>query len=315
MRLDNLVHLLDGKLHSSPTISSLTSFTSSLSKVSRGSLFFAFEKEHIPEAIKRGAYAIVYEGDVKIVDEEIAWIEVDDLFKATTKLIRFFFIQNGVKIFEVTPATFDLAKALLSSNPNLIFLKEDITLLLDHLEKVKYLITPLNLSFLLNLEKQQIKEKEIVVVSEYLFEISFILEEAYIERLKLSPLFLKELKEVLFIAMENNLNFDLHRVYLFNHFKPFFINSQFEIVEFGKSERVLILEEECTLLPKERSFLEKKAAWAKKIYLTKSCEVEGFNKVEEISEVLYNSSFHYALLEEFEVEKLKKEELKEPTLF
>jgi len=59
MKIETLTNLIGGKLLNRPFISEVVNFTNDLKEVSRGSCFFAENKDEIQEAINRGAYAVV----------------------------------------------------------------------------------------------------------------------------------------------------------------------------------------------------------------------------------------------------------------
>ena len=99
MILENTVALIGGNLLNTPNISSFTDICVDVKKVSRGSLFFAFNIDEIDDAIFNGAYGIIFDSRVQITDAEIAWIKVEDIDKSLESLIRFHFIKNEIKAY------------------------------------------------------------------------------------------------------------------------------------------------------------------------------------------------------------------------
>ncbi|NPA28422.1 MAG: hypothetical protein GXN91_05220, partial [Epsilonproteobacteria bacterium] len=63
MTIENLTNIIDAKVVNSPKVKRIESATMYPSKVERGDLFFATNKESIDKVIENGAYAIVSEED------------------------------------------------------------------------------------------------------------------------------------------------------------------------------------------------------------------------------------------------------------
>ncbi|MRI58870.1 MAG: hypothetical protein C6H99_05115 [Epsilonproteobacteria bacterium] len=314
MRLDNLLHLIGGELKNSPAIKSFQGFSADLEHLKKGDLYFARDRTTIDQAIKGGAYGIVYEGWSQISDEEIPWIKVANLHEALLRLSRFYLIKNRALIYALDPLTFDLAHTLID-HPKASFIKEDLFEILGMLEDVEFLFLHPDLAQKLSLDIAPLPKAQIEPVQEYLFEYSFVYDGRFFERARISPLFAKELELVLGIIKECSFYFDPQRLHHFSHFHPIFVDTHFRPKEFGKSERALIIEPDPALLERERRFLESKAPWAKKLYIAKK-RLEGFEPFEEIREILYNLPFHYALIgaENFQIDLLKPLE-QEFTLF
>ena len=89
MKIETLVNLTGGELINRPFISEVVFFTDNSEEVSRGSCFFATDTYAINEAVKNGAYAIITDKELPVLDKEIAWIKVDS-FKRNPKRIIYF---------------------------------------------------------------------------------------------------------------------------------------------------------------------------------------------------------------------------------
>ena len=87
MRIDTIVNLVDGELVNSGYISEINQFSNNLKKVKRENLFISNDIEEIKEAIKKGAYGVLFSKDLNIIDDEIAWIKVDNIQDALFRLL------------------------------------------------------------------------------------------------------------------------------------------------------------------------------------------------------------------------------------
>ena len=296
MRIDNLLFLLGGSLKSSPAIRSVTSITSNPSRVKRGSLFIALKKSDIPQALASGAYAILYDGWVQISDQEIAWIKVESLEEAIKRLFRFLLIQKGITLYCLDTVTLDIAQSMLY-DPSLLFSSGDMT------KDLELLVTynPRTILFYrqgyfpsLQLECTPLPQRPLTLIQPYLFETTFLFEGHYYHRFPIAPLFQKELQTTLNLAYEHMLHPSFTTPV---HFIPLFLGSRYEIVEFGRSERVLIHEPSSFLAQRALHFLRTKAP-SSDILALSSHDIAGFERVssvEELKKILYNSSFRYAL--------------------
>ncbi len=316
MRIENLLFLLGGSLKSSPAISSITSITTDPSRVKRGSLFIAKEKSTIPQALTNGAYAILYEGWVQISDQEIAWIKVESLEDAIKRLFRFLLIQKGPAIYCLDPLTMDIAKSMLE-DPTLLYssgdMAKDLELLATHEPQTMLFFTESYFQSL-QLECTPLSQRPLSIIQPYLFETTFLFEGRYYHRFPLSPLFQKELQTILSLAHERMLS---PRLTTPSHFIPLFLGPRYEIVEFGRSERVLVHEPSPALAKRALEFLRTSAPSAQ-IQALSSQKLEGFEQVscvEELKKILYNRPFRYALFvgEAYQWERLMQRAY-QPTL-
>ena len=88
----NLASLVDGQLKNEPSIGSFTNIVFNSKRVKIGDLFIGLKKD-IKEAVKNGAYGIV-SNNIKIIDSEIAWIEVKNIEDAKLKLLRYLILKG-----------------------------------------------------------------------------------------------------------------------------------------------------------------------------------------------------------------------------
>lgn len=311
MRIESLLGLIDGTLANRPKVASFERIQTDPSKVRRGDLFLAFEKEGLDLAVRNGAYVVVFDKPIEITDDEIAWVKVDSLAMAALKLARYQLAKNPAPLYLIDDVEYQLAKKL-SSSKNILFLSEDITACLEDIflydDKSKAMILCNDSSLLKKLalpfERPAENPGAVTVYEQTLFETSFYFQGRYYERCPIPPLFIDRLERMLGLFCRYNLEISLNHLDFTSHFKPIFVDTAFGVKEFGKSERVLIFEPDCDLFAKELEFLKRNAAWAKKIYLACSEKkgffgyngIEYFSSFVDIQRILSSQNFHFALI-------------------
>ena len=301
MRLDSLVSLINGHLVNTPSISQITTFTTEPAKVQRGTLFIALNPNDIPLAVQKGAYGVVFSGWAQMSDTEIAWIRVEELEKALISLIRFLLIQKGITLFSTSQIECELALAILHDN-RVAYAFDDYEHILNAAQNpaIQIMLVEEAIAKKLSLDYQPLPSlKNFQIVQSYLFEMSLLCDGNFFERVPISPFFSIQIQKVLGLAFEYMLQFDLYHPTSFHHFKPLFVDHYFRLCEFGKSDRVLIVESDCTLFQAQATFLKQEAPWAKSIFLCEpSCNgFTQYSSLDELKNILYNSSFQLALIE------------------
>jgi len=298
MRIENLVSLVGGELKNSPSITSVTGISSDISTLRRGDLFIAKEKETIPDAIRQGAYAILFSGWAQIADPEIAWIKVEDLDEAAKRVLRYILIRQKIAIYSLSDIDFAFCAHCIH-DPDLFLSSDDPLEDLKRLLRKEYrvaLFKEKGYFSSLGLEDTPLPSMPIKIIRTYPLECSFIHQERYYERIPFAPLFLPQIEKVLTLGAVQRLHLTFDAPHP-HHFTPHFLGENFGIKEFGKGERVLLTERDHTLASSERNYLQNALPWAKILFVSDS-DIAGFAKVEdfeELKEMLYNSWFHYAL--------------------
>ena len=109
MKLGKVVDILQGSLLNAPCISAFLGISSSLDHSPahkdslRGHLFFALDQDSLQEAVARGAYGIVVEGETPILDSEIAWISVEKMQTSIKRFIRYLVGEMEASLALVSP--------------------------------------------------------------------------------------------------------------------------------------------------------------------------------------------------------------------
>jgi hypothetical protein len=312
MRLENVLALTNGSLVNEPFVSNFTTIVFESRAVKRGDLFIAFDESTIEDAVLNGAYGIIFDKPTQISDSEIAWIKVQNCEDALKRLLRFKLIDKEIVVYECNEIILKLALQIMTE-PNFIALSGDIKSIFKSLWEVenssivlfsptlvtKDLFTKIHTLSHNSLEK-------INIVEQTLFETSFIYENIFYERQLISPFFISYLELLFHLLKISNINFRLRKFTPIDHFEAVFTNKNFEIKEFGTSDKVLIFEKNSQLIQTQIKFLRKQAAWAKLLYIIPqihNCKIINqysnivtYKNKNEIMTILKAHEFHFALI-------------------
>ncbi len=309
MRLENVIALTHAKLVNEPCVSSFENIVFEASKVKRGDLFIAFDKNSIDIAILNGAYGIIFDKPTQITDSEIAWIQVDSLDESIKRLLRFKMIEKEVVSYECNEIILKLALQVITQTNFLVIfgdVKEIFKSLWSVEDRTVVLFCP-TLSdcdiFANSKTLPKTAMKPIEVMEKTLFETSFIYDNTFYERQLISPFFMPYLEELLHFFYTLKIKYRLRTFTPIDHFEAVFTNKNFEIKNFGTSDKVLIFEKNTTLINSEVDFLNNHASWANIIIVVpngakydENSNIYTYEKETEIVEILKKHSFHFALI-------------------
>jgi len=286
VKIETLANLVKGELLNSPFISEVTSFTMNVDEVIRGSCFFVTNSEDIKYAIKNGAYAIVSKNYEKIVDNEIAWIKVDSIKDAILEIFKYESLKE--KIYFCNEIEEELLEKM-NLNKNVIILKNSNDLLKALNINNKFLITS-NEKYKSLIKLEELGSKDINLEYVSLFKSKYRGIEINL------PFVYKEFfARVLNFFNRYNLKYTLE--FELDRFKPIFVDYQFNEVEYGSSERVLISGiKNDKFLFDELNFIIDKTKHAKTII------------VNENNKDFLKKGFNFAVLVDTKIELNQKEE-------
>ena len=288
MQISSILDIVDGSLLNSPSISFIYSIKTNALKVKEGDLFIAKNINEIDLAIRNGAFAIIFDTNVPIIDNEIAWIKVKNIDISIIKLVRFKLAIKNIEAFYCNKIIYDLLKIYSThflKNVRLVPNKLENTFrFIDEIEDNDILIS-CNKNILDNIYPKNKdfdhinKLNEIDNLIEHsLFETSFSYENVYFSRLKISSLYITDFLKV-FNFFKQNL--DLTKLKSFYNFKPLFLDRNLNLVEFGKSDKFIICQNNEDLYENEIYYMKKQYKYAKNIFITSSY-IDYLSKDEQI---------------------------------
>ncbi|MFV0481571.1 MAG: hypothetical protein ACK5LP_06270 [Campylobacteraceae bacterium] len=266
MIIENLARIIQGDLLNKPSINAITNITASLDKVGKSSAYFAYEasKDDIEEAILRGAYAVIFSGDLNFKDKEIAHIKVASVQDAMFRLMRYEIDRKELNFVYCDSLQVDMLKSFkflfeAYVEPNmaqdffaLIFSMNPSSYLFSSSKRVLEIIAPNHKSI-----KSEIEAK--VLQSHTLFRSSFAFKDNYFKEFALTPLFINSFCAIIDFLDENSLPYKVEALDKTGHFEPHFVNSAMRPKPFGSTHQALIIETNEKLYDKEVEFIKKYA--------------------------------------------------------
>lgn len=317
MKISSIIDIVDGELKSSPSISFVYNIKVNAKKIVEGDLFIAKNLKDIDEAILNGAFAIIYDIDnVEIVDNEIAWIKVKSTQESLIKLFRFKLSHLDLEVYYCDKISFEILNIFRNTNKNIKFISHKIDNSIRIIENIKpsEIIFCSNKELLLDIyptykqfNKNNYKIENLIEHS--LFETSFSYNEVYFHKLKIPSLYVTQFLDVFNFLDEE---IDLKKLIKFEHFKPLFIDKFINIIEFGKSNKFIIVQKDIDLIENEINYLEEKFKYGKTIFITSSFipqlnrEQFIFTKIKKIKEFLKNQDFNAAYIIGYDKSKIEK---------
>ncbi|QOP41281.1 hypothetical protein [Sulfurimonas marina] len=315
MRLENILALTHGELINSPFVSEFNHIVFDAKHVKRGDLFIAYDENSIDEAIFNGAYGIIFNKPTQISDTEIAWIKVQDLDESLKRLLRFKLIDKNITVYESNEIILKLALQVVTET-KFLALEGDIKSVFQSLDNIEdggvVLFCPQITSADIFTKIKPLPTnviEHINIVEQTLFESSFIYDDIFYERQLISPFFLSYLEQLLHLFKSLKINFRLRKFTPIDHFEAVFTNKNFEIKEFGTSDKVLIFETSESFVQSEIEYLHKQAYWARVLYILPQVKfntldeafrdtynIVTYKNKNEIRNILKEHSFHFALI-------------------
>lgn len=94
MNLSNFKELINAKVLNESKLSKISGFSICLSKLSYANAFFTNDEEEAKKAAILGAYAIVSEKRLAIIDNDISYFQVDSIDIALKRLVKFLCVDK-----------------------------------------------------------------------------------------------------------------------------------------------------------------------------------------------------------------------------
>jgi ferrochelatase len=308
MRIENLLRITDGILQNIPSVQEIESIKIDPLKVQRGDLFLDIKNSPQNQnlALQNGAFAIISEEISQIIDNEIAWIEVDSLRLACVKLSRYEFNKKNGNILYID----DVQKELLQSivrHKEFVNLSSNVYQSLVSIrqagENYKFTCSDERLAFSIDSTCATLKDCFNIEVfdSNSPFYSSFSCNDIFYNNIKLPNIFIKKLCCVIDYLQSKKIEFNLHNICLKEHFSSRFVDYKLNKKEFGQSSKVIIFEKDINLINHEINYLKKftneliVCIPRKYLKYVKLKDIFVFTNKDDLKNVLANS-FKYALV-------------------
>ena len=308
MKIEDILNLTEGVLTNSPKVQAIEAATVFQSKVEHGDLFFSSNQDEIDQAIENGAYAIVYDNDEIVKqDDEIAWIKVSDIQLAAFKLIRYVVIKKEANFFLLLDHELTFLKMILTHKTNVAIIGNDWRKAFEQILNSEHTLFVGTDKELMQLIKPDVpiltREVDGYLVSDTLFKTSFKVDGFVYQEKELIPFHLEYLLRAIDFCKTRNLPYSVERIKYTKHFTPVFIDGKLNSTQASKSDRVTIFVDNTSDITKAREYVMRSNMWVKSIVLTPpKTKVPGidhphwFNSEEEVRQLLKNIHFNYAFI-------------------
>ena len=308
MKIEDILNLTEGTLTNTPKVQAIESATVYHSKVEHGDLFFSSNQEEIDQAIINGAYAIVYDNDSIIKnDDEIAWIKVSDLQLAAFKLIRYVVIKKEAKFYLLSEHEMTFLKMILVHKTNITFISHEWKKAFEQIlnsESGLFVGTDKELMQLIKPDIATLnKNVDGYSVFDTLFRTTFKVGGFVYQEKELIPFHLEYLLRVVDFCNNEQLPYSIDRLKYTKHFIPVFIDGKLKSTQASKSDKVAIFTDNISDITKAREYVLRSNMWVKSIVLTPpKTKIPGidhphwFENEDEVREMLKTIHFNYAFI-------------------
>jgi len=308
MTIVDLLNLTAGTLITEPNITAINSVTVYPSKVEQGDLFISNDKEEIARALENGANGIIYsDTEMKTTDDEVAWIQVDDIQKAAFKLIRYVLISREASFYLFTEHELSFMKMIVTQKSNVDILPSDWRKMFEKIlnsEAKMFIGTD---EVLMKMIKPDVailnKEASCEIITDTLFKVTFKINNYIYQEKDITPFHVDILQRVVEYCDLHHFPYDLDRVRYTKHFVPVFIDGFLNTTNPSKSDRVAIFTDNLQDVNKAREYVRYNGAWVKTIVLTPpKTKVEGVDRpnwyldIDEARDILKNAYYNYAFV-------------------
>jgi len=308
MKIEDILNLTEGVLSNEPKVQAISAATVYPSKVEHGDLFFSSNQEEIDKAIQNGAYAIVYD-DENIIqnDDEIAWIKVSDIQLAAFKLIRYVVIKKEASFYLLSEYELTFLKMILTHKTNISFIADDWKKAFEQIlnsDDSLFIGTDEELIKLIKPDAKRLKgDVDGYAISDTLFRTTFKVDGFVYQEKELIPFHIEFLLRVVNFCNEQELPYSIDKIKYTKHFLPVFIDLKLQSTRPSNSDRVAIFTDNLADIAKAREYVKRSNMWVKSIVLTppktKVPNIDHphwFESEEEVREILKNIHFNYAFI-------------------
>ncbi len=264
MRIDNLLQITDGMLQNIPSVQQIESIKIDPLKVQRGDLFIDVKNSLQNQilAYENGAFAIISENISQIIDNEIAWIEVDSLRLAVVKLSRYELNKKNGKILFLDDIEQEILHSIIKHNE---FIKlssnayKTLVSIKQSGENSKFTCSDERLTYSIDPSCSTLKESFNIKVftSSSPFFSSFTFKDIFYHNIRVPNIFIKKVCNIITYLSLDNTIYNFNNLCLKKHFSSKFVDCKLQKREFGQSSKVIIFEKDIALISSEIKYLQK----------------------------------------------------------
>jgi ferrochelatase len=308
MKIEDILNLTEGTLSNAPKVQAIEAATVYYSKVDHGDLFFSSNQEEIDKAIENGAYAIVYDDDnIVREDDEIAWIKVSDIQLAAFKLIRYVIIKKEAQFFLLSEHELTFLKMILKHKGNVTFIANDWRKAFEQILNSDASLFVGTDKELMQMIKPDIstlsKEVDGYLVSDTLFKSTYKVDGFLYQEKELIPFHLEYLLRAVDFCNVHDMPYTMDRVKYTKHFLPVFIDAKLRSTQASKTDRVAIFTDNTSDITRAREYVMRSNMWVKSVVFSPpKTKIPGidhphwFKTEEEVRELLKNIHYNYAFI-------------------
>ena len=308
MKIEDLLNLTNGTVVSSPTITAINSVSVYPSKIEQGDLFISNDTQEIDKAISNGAYAIIFsDSNIKITDNEIAWILVDNIQKSAFRLIRYVLISREANFYLFNEHELSFLKMVLIKKSNIEILPHNWRKMFEKVLNSNASMFVGTNDELMKMIKPDVstlnKDASCEIITDTLFKTTFKINGYIYQEKEITPFHVDYLQRVVEFCDKHHLPYSLDRVKYTKHFVPVFIDGFLNVMKPSKSDKVAIFTDNLKDIYKAREYVRYNGAWVKTIVMTPpKTKVDGVDRpnwytdVDEARDILKNSYFNYAFV-------------------
>ncbi|MBX7490779.1 hypothetical protein [Helicobacter turcicus] len=279
--VNEIVEIAFGTLLNKPSISFFCQICDQSSSIRKGDLFVVTNKDSsqaqkdIKEAVQKGAFGILFSGNIAMSDKEVAWISVEDLEQSLMRILRHYLLINNKILFLLSKDEYEIATQIITHKKTLEHFCGSLSGLIHNVIQSDaafflYCNTSLDLSTLPKnqqeikaLSQEKIDEDKLpfALNSYSLFGIKLFYKSTDYE-IPLPKLFIQPLARVLRLCEDYSINVQLENFTALANFKPLYLDERGVIAKPGTTNKVLLACGDSKLYEQYLAYFSMYAKWA-----------------------------------------------------
>lgn len=334
--VNEIVEIAFGTLLNQPSISFFNSICDEVNEVKRGDLFVAYTlqksskevQQEIEEAVRKGAFGILFSGNIAMSDPEVAWISVEDLEQSLVRIVRHYLIVGNKILFLLNSDEYQISSQIIMPKKNLgcycgslvnlihYILTSDVAYILYCHSQINLNSLPKNQQEIKFLPQEKIEDTALpfVVNSYSLFGIK-IFYKTFDYEIPLPKLFIQPLARIVKFCEEYSLEARMDHLEKISNFRPLYLDERGFISKPGATNKVLLACMDTKLYEQYLAYFTMYAKWARlllfvpqmyqEIY-TPYAEVRCFENPQELFKQLLDEKYNFALILGVETEQFEE---------